>query len=154
LLAVKGRKAIGVALLGLSGLTGGLSACGDDGVSKADYLTKAKTVCQQGKETLTKASNEVLAKIPPGQKMTQPEIEDFVRKTVVPTIREQVRQLRALEAPKDEKAHIEEIYSALDKGIDELEQTPSKLTDGSNVFATADTLAEKYGISVCATTTG
>jgi hypothetical protein len=109
-------------------------------------------VCQQGKEALTKASTEVFAKVPPGQKLSPTEIEDFVRKTVVPTIRDQVRQLRALEAPEGEKAHVEEIYSALEKGIDEMEQTPAKLTDGSNVFAAADSLAQKYGISVCATT--
>ena len=147
---MKGRKAIGAALLGVVCLAG--AACGDDGVSKADYLASAKGVCQQGKEALTKASNEVFAKIPPGQKLSQAEIEDFVRTTVVPTIRDQVKQLRALEPPKGEKAHVEEIYSALAKGLDELEQAPAKLTDGSNVFAAADTLAQKYGISVCATT--
>jgi hypothetical protein len=151
---VNGRRGIAAALVALTALTGGLAACGDDGVSKADYLAKAKTVCEQGKDALTRASSEALAKIPPGQKMSQPEIEEFVRKTVVPTIREQVNQLRTLEPPKGEKAHVDEIYSALAKGIDELEQTPSKLTDGSNVFASADALSQKYGISVCETTTG
>lgn len=146
-------RATGAALLAVAGLAGAACGGGDgDGVSKADYLAEAKEVCRQGKETLTKASNEVFAKLPPGQKLSPGEIEDFVRKTVVPTIRDQVRQLRALEAPDGEKAHVEEIYSALEKGIDEMEQSPAKLTDGSNVFAAADTLAQKYGISVCATT--
>ena len=144
-------RATGAALLAVVALAG--AACGaDDGVSKADYLAEAKEVCQQGKEALTKASSEVFAKVPPGQKLSPAEIEDFVRKTVVPTIRDQVRQLRALKAPDGEKAHVEEIYSALERGIDEMEQSPAKLTDGSNVFAAADTLAQKYGISVCATT--
>lgn len=128
------------------------AACGgDDGVSKADYLAKAKEVCQQGNQALTKASNEVFAKVPPGQKLSQEEIESFVRSAVVPTIRNQVEQLRALDAPKAARAHVREIYTALDKGLDELEKTPAKLTDGSNVFAGADALAQKYGISVCAT---
>ena len=47
---------------------------------------------------------------------------------------------------------MEEIYKALDKGLDELDKDPKKLADGSNVFAPADALANKYGISVCATT--
>lgn len=133
-------------------LVGGGACGGDDGVSKADYLAKAKDVCQQGNQALTKASNEVFAKVPPGQKLSPEEVENFVRTTVVPTIRDQIRQLRAIEAPKDDKVHVEEIYTALDRGLDELEKTPAKLTDGSNVFAEADTLAQKYGISVCAGT--
>ena len=138
--------AVGLAALG--------SACGGDskGISKSDYLARAKVICQKGSQTLTSASNDVFAKLPPGQKLTDPEIEDFVRKTVIPTIRDQVAQLRALPPPKGEKNHVEEIYSELDKGLDELEKNPKKLTDGSNVFADADKLATKYGITVCATT--
>ena len=148
---MKGTRVIAVVLLGAVCFAG--PACGGSkGVSKADYLAKAKEICQQGSQALTAASNAVFAKVPPGQKLSVPEIEDFVRQTVVPTIRDQIKQLRAIEPPKGDKAHVEEIYSALDKGLNEMEQTPSKLTDGSNVFADADTLAQKYGISVCATT--
>jgi hypothetical protein len=148
---MNGRRAIGVVLLGAVFALTGAACGGSKGISKADYLAKAKGVCQKGNQSLTGASNEVFAKIPPGQKLSLPEVEDFVRKTVVPTIRDQVKELRALEPPKGEKVHVEEIYAALDKGLNELEQAPAKLTDGSNVFADADTLAQKYGISVCAT---
>jgi hypothetical protein len=130
----------------------GAAACGEDGVSKAEYLAKAKAVCQKGNQTLTEASNAVFAKVPRGQKLSDPEIENFVRQTVIPTIRDQVKQLRALPYPKGKKGEVEEIYKALDKGLDELEKNPKKLIDGSNVFAEADTLSTKYGISVCATT--
>ena len=88
----------------------------------------------------------------PGQKLSEAEIDDFVRKTVIPTIRDQVKQLRAIPPPKGEKAHVEEIYKALDKGLDVLQENPKKLSDGSNVFGDADTLAKKYGITVCAST--
>ena len=131
------------------------SACGgggSKGISKSDYLARAKTVCQQGNKVLTAASNYVVSKLAPGQKLSEPEINDFVRKTVIPTIRDQVKQLRAIPPPKGEKAHVEEIYKALDKGLDDLDKEPKKLSDGSNVFADADSLAHKYGISVCATT--
>lgn len=144
-------RRIGGAVLAAVLLAG--AACGgDDGVSKADYLAEAKEVCQEGNEALTKASNEVFAKVPPGQKLSQEEVENFVRTTVVPTIRDQVRQLRAIEPPKADKTHVEEIYTALDKGLDELDKAPAKLTDGGNVFADADALAKKYGITVCAST--
>jgi hypothetical protein len=141
-----------VTLVAAAALAVSAAACGEDGVSKAEYLEKAKAVCQKGNQTLTDASNAVFAKVPPGQKLSDPEIETFVRQTVIPTIRDQVKQLRALPPPKGKKGEVEEIYRALDKGLDELEKSPKKLIDGSNVFAEADSLATKYGISVCATT--
>jgi hypothetical protein len=141
-----------LSLLAAAALAVSAPACGEDGVSKSEYLAKAKAVCQKGNQTLTEASNAVFAKVPPGQKLSDPEIENFVRQTVIPTIRDQVSQLRALPPPKGKKGGVEEIYRALDKGLDELEKSPKKLIDGSNVFAEADSLATKYGISVCAAT--
>ena len=140
-------------LLGAACLVVAASGCGggDKGIKKSDYLARAKTVCQKGNRTLTAASNDVFAKVPPGQKLSDQQVDDFVRMTVIPTIRDQIKELRAIPPPKGEKGHVEEIYKALDKGLDELEKNPKKLTDGSNVFAEADSLAAKYGITVCAT---
>jgi hypothetical protein len=142
------------------GLTAVGAACGDDGdgesggISKTEYLTQARMICQKGNRALTAASNDVLAKLPPGQKLPEPEVENFVRTTVIPTIRNQVTELRALTPPKGEKKHVEEIYKELDEGLDELEKDPKKLSDGSNVFADADALAKKYGIDVCSAPAG
>jgi len=141
---------MGAACLAVASRCGG----GDKGIKKADYLERAKTVCQKGNRALTAASNDVFAKVPPGQKLSDAQIDDFVRTTVIPTIRDQIKELRAIPPPKGEKGHVEEIYKALDRGLDELQKNPKKLTDGSNPFAEADTLASKYGITVCAQTTG
>ena len=137
------------------------AACGDDdddggssGVTKAEYLTQARTICQKGNKALTSASNDILAKLPPGSKLPEPEVEKFVLETVVPTVRDQVKQLRALTPPKGEKKHVEEIYDELDKGLDELQKDPKKLTGGGNVFAEADKLAKKYGVDICSMPTG
>jgi len=142
------------ALAAAAGLAVVASACGgggSQGISKADYLAKAKLVCQAGNRQLKSATDDVLAKIPPGQKMSDAQINDFVHQTVIPTIKDQIKKLRALPPPKGEKDHVEEIYDALDKGLQQLDKDPAKLTNGSNVFADADALANKYGISVCAT---
>jgi hypothetical protein len=141
------------ALLAAAGLAVSASGCGgSEGVSKREYLARAKPACRKGNQVLTDASNATFAKVPPGQKLPDAEIEAFVRQTVIPTIRDQVKQLRALPPPQGKKGKVEEIYRAFDKGLDELAKSPKKLIDGSNVIAEADRLATKYGISVCATT--
>ena len=145
-----------VAVLAAACLGASAVACGGGGggktISKADYLAQAKVVCQKGNRQLKSASDDVMAKVAPGSKLSDAQINDFVRNTVVPTIRDQVKQLRAIPPPKGEKAHVAEIYDALDKGLATLDKDPKKLSDGSNVFADADALAQKYGITVCATT--
>jgi len=153
------RSKLGIrtaALAAAAGLAVSASACGGGGggsqsISKADYLAKAKLVCQAGNRRLKSATDDVLAKIPPGQKMSDAQINDFVHQTVIPTIKDQIKQLRALSPPKGEKDHVGQIYDALDKGLQQLDKDPAKLTNGTNVFADADALANKYGISVCAT---
>ena len=143
------------AALGVACLAAVTSACGSGGskgVSKAEYLGQASRICREGNEALTAASEQAFATVPPGQKLSQPQIEDFVRRAVVPTIRDQIRRLRDLPPPQGRKKQAEEIYNALDSGLGELERNPGKLTDGSNVFAEAEAVAKKYGLSVCATT--
>ncbi len=153
---MRGPRTIrGAARLGAACLVVMTVACGgggSNGVTKAEYLAQASRVCQEGNQTLTAASNEVFAKVPRGQKLPEPEIEAFVRGTVIPTIRDQITRLRALPKPVGKQGRVEEIYAALDRGVGELEKNPGKLADGSNVFGEADTLAKKYGIKVCATT--
>ncbi|HEV7535451.1 MAG TPA: hypothetical protein VGP90_07425 [Acidimicrobiia bacterium] len=144
------------ALVVAAGLAVSAAACGGGGggktTTKADYLAQAKAVCLKGNRQLKSASDDVMAKVSPGQKLSDAQVNDFVRKTVIPTIRDQVKQLRAIPPPKGESAHVKEIYDELDKGLEALDKDPKKLTDGSNVFAPADALATKYGISVCSTT--
>src|SRR5437868_11502723 len=84
--SVRATRRIRVAaLLGAACLAASASACGGGGgktIPKTDYLAQAKVVCQKGNRALTAASNDVIAKLAPGQKLPEPEIEDFVRKTV------------------------------------------------------------------------
>src|SRR3989442_2639164 len=124
-------------LLGAACLAVSAPACGgagSKGISKADYPARAKLVCPKGNRQLKSASDDVVAKLAPGQKMTEAQIDDFVRKTVIPTIRDQIKQLRAIPPPKGEKAHVEEIYKALDKGPHELDNDTTKTAARSNAF--------------------
>jgi hypothetical protein len=142
-----------LALLAAAGLAVPASACAEKGVSKPEYLRRARAVCEKGRQTLEEASHATFGNLAPGQKVPDSELERFVRQTVIPTLRDQVRQLRALPPPKGKKGKVEEIYGALDKGLDELDKGPQRLIDGSNPFRKAELLAGKYGIGVCAGTT-
>ena len=136
-----------VVVVGLALTTGGCG--GGKPPTKEEYLARAKDVCTKGNAELKKSSDELTAKIPQGQKISDEQVAAFVKNTVVPMIRKEVHDLRKITPPKGEKAHLKEIYDALDKGLDDLAADPKKLTT-TNVFAHADELGKQYGISVCA----
>jgi hypothetical protein len=133
----------------------GLAACGggdQKAISKDEYLKRAQEVCKKGNADLQKASSSAFPDLKPGEKPTDEQIAGFVRKTVVPEIRKQVKALRELPPPqgKDAKDKVDKIYDALDQGLDKMHDDPKLLLSGSNVFSKADELGKKYGFSVCA----
>jgi hypothetical protein len=130
----------------------GLAACGGDeeAISKDEYLKRAQQVCTEGNAELQKASDSAFPDLKPGEKPTDDQIATFVRKTVVPEIRKQVKELRELPPPEGGAKKVDDIYDALDQGLDRLDKDPKLLLSGTNVFAKADELGKKYGISVCA----
>jgi hypothetical protein len=131
----------------------GLAACGggeQKAISKDEYLKRAQEVCKKGNADLQKASDSAFPNLKPGEKPTDDQIAVFVRKTVVPEIRKQVKALRDLPPPKDSQDKVDKIYDALDQGLDKMNDDPKLLLSGTNVFSKADELGKKYGLSVCA----
>ncbi len=131
----------------------GLAACGggeEKAISKDEYLKRAQQVCTEGNAELEKASNAAFADLKPGTTATEDQVATFVRKTVVPEIRKQVKELRELPPPEGGKKKVDEIYDALDQGLDQLDKDPKLILAGTKVFDKANELGTKYGIRVCA----
>jgi hypothetical protein len=131
----------------------GLAACGrgeQKAISKEEYLKRAQEVCKKGNADLQKASDTAFPNLKPGEKPSDEQIATFVRKTVVPEIRKQVKALRDIPPPKGAADKVDQIYDALDQGLDKMNDDPQLLLSGQNVFSRADELGKKYGISVCA----
>ncbi len=131
----------------------GLSACGrgeQKAISKEEYLKRAQEVCKKGNADLQKASDSAFPNLKPGEKPSDEQIATFVRQTVVPEIRKQVKALREIPPPKGEADKVDQIYDALDRGLDKMNDDPKVLLSGQNVFSRADELGKKYGINVCA----
>jgi hypothetical protein len=142
-----GWVAIAVAALGLAACGGG-----QEPISKDEYLKRAQQVCTEGTNELEKVTSTAFSDLKPGEKPTEEQIASFVRKSVVPEIRKQVRELRDLPPPEGGEKQVNDIYDALDQGLDQLDKDPKLLFSGANPFAKADELGKKYGLSVCAAT--
>jgi len=145
-----GRRGVGV-VVGLVLVAG----CGGDGeqtVSKEEYLKRASTICKEGNQELAAESKKAFRDVKAGEKPTAEQLERYARDVVVPMVRRQVEELRALPDPEGAADQVDEIYDAFEEALDRVDEKPSLLTDNPNVFDVfkeADELSEKYGFPVC-----
>jgi hypothetical protein len=99
-------------------LTLGLVACGggDDDVTKAEWTAAANAVCAEGR-----AKVEALGPPPVSDFSKLPE---FARKAV-DIVTEQVRQLRALELPEEDRDQIRDVLDRAEKLADRAKEAGS-----------------------------
>lgn len=157
-----------------------LTGCGGDGggdvtvdadalvPSKRDYIVQADTICrntQQGLQTEAEArfgiGSEDFTVTPQGQVVFKPgrrpddaEIRAFGTDTVIPAFRDQIADLRALTPPQGDRAAVNRIYDAAERGVDQLEADPSVFTDSDAVRGELDQarrLGRAYGFFDCGT---
>lgn len=161
-----------------------LAACGGDSdsdpvttdadvlvPSKRDYVVQADTICgqsEQGVQTEAEValgvsaddftvaeSGEIVFK--PGRRPSDAEIRAFGTDVVIPRLREQIADLRALTPPTGDEQEVDRIYAAAEAGVDKLEADPSLFNDEGAVtreLNQAERLARSYGFFDCGTYSG
>jgi hypothetical protein len=130
-----------------------LAACGGGGgLSKADYVRQANTVCRD-------AARKVAALDAPGQS----DVEQLpkVAVQVVAAQRKALDRLKAIKAPKDDRTQIAKWIALVDQTIDQAEvsaeaQRSGDITramaanlNGATLDRRADQLARAYGLRGC-----
>jgi hypothetical protein len=126
-----------------------VAGCGGDddkGPTKAAYITKADAVCKAANDKLTKAAADI------GASPTAAQVKTFAAQTAVPNLEAELKELRALDRPKDDKDTIGAIYDALEDAVGKLKSDPSVLTGQTNPFTEANAKAKAYGLKVCGAT--
>jgi hypothetical protein len=131
-----------------------VAACGGgpEPIAKDEYLKRAATICREGNKELATATQQAFKDLKPGEKPTTEQLERYARDVVVPMVRQQVKDLRALPDPKGAGDQVDEIYDAFDRALDRIDKEPSLLTNNPDIFGLfkeADDLSKKYGFPVC-----
>jgi hypothetical protein len=113
-------------------------------ITKAEFVTKANAICQQGNQAINQAGNSVFGK---GQKPSQDQLNSFATDTIIPNVQKQLDDIKALGFPDDQAAKIvNDAQSTLDKA----KADPSVLTaQGQDPFADVNKEARAYGLTVC-----
>jgi hypothetical protein len=139
--------------------------------SKRDYIVQADTICIRQREAIegeaevalgidsgdftVRADGEIVFK--PGRRPPPARIERFGTDVVLPALRDQLTQLRALPPPEGDEDAVAAIYDTAERGLDRLTAEPSLFNDRGAVrreLSRARRLGRCYGFFECGTYSG
>jgi hypothetical protein len=118
-------------------------------ISKAAFAKQADAICKNGSERMARDFLKYLKKA--GVKHPSQAVQEkLVGKFLVPSVKREIKELRALGAPSGDEGRVGEIVKALEEGVETAEGNPEAVTNSSDVvFGIASRLAGEYGLEVC-----
>jgi hypothetical protein len=122
---------------------GGSSAA----ATKAAFIDRANNVCVRRQEQLQQDYVNAFG----GNQPSNTQQIRFTTTTAIPNVEQQLRQLRRLPAPEQDRATLERYFTTYERAIADLKRDPSVVT-GATVPASvkaANRLAIDYGIDRC-----
>jgi hypothetical protein len=121
-------------------------------LTKAAFVKKGNAICAKSEEEVAAGveklakENNALEKKP----LSAKQMEAVAGEVLVPTVRKQLNEIRALGIPSGDEQEVEAIFAAVEEGIEKTEEDPSAFAEGgSGPFVKANKLAREYGLTVC-----
>ena len=143
--------ALAMALLAAGCGGGGDSASGES-LSKEEFVAKADAICKHSNERMEAGFGKFL-KAKGVKSLTKPskaEYEKLIGEVMVPNLKREIKELRALGVPDGDEERVEAMLSALEEGEETAERDPKAVTASSDaVFGIASRIAAEYGLEVC-----
>jgi hypothetical protein len=128
-----------------------LVGCGgdDDGgglvspaISKAEFIAQANQICRAGSAELARVSLD--------PDTSPEELQQIVVATVIPNIRKQVADIRALGFPAGEEAKLDGVFDQVEQILDQARANPAGMLDEStDEFAEVNQQLTAYGLDTC-----
>ena len=121
------------------------TGCGDDekGVSKAQFVKRADTVCKRHYSVISAAAAKVLAG---GKLPSRREFGKLAMGTIVPQYTAQIAELGEVEAPEASKAQFAKWLKDSEAVRGQIMADPSKVAN-PQVFASVNGQADRLGLS-------
>jgi len=122
----------------------------DNSISKEEFIAKADAICKQSNARLEAAFGKFLKENPNLKKTSDPRLQQLVGGAMVPSLKREIEELRALGIPAGDEEKVEAMISALEEGLETAERDPQAVTNSSDaVFGIASRIGGEYGLKVC-----
>jgi hypothetical protein len=133
------------AVLVVGVLAPGCGGDDDEVLTKAEFIQKVNAICEEGDQELQEASSEAFQT---AGGPTSEEIAQYANETAIPSIEDQIDEIRALEGPAADQEQINSFLDSAQADLDQVRQDPNFLFSGA--FENSSRLAAGYGIRECA----
>ncbi len=146
-------SALAVVLVG-TGCGGG---SGNDGetttssIGKGEFIKKANAICAKDGEKMHADFLAFSSEHNNNPNPSKAEYEEFVNSVIEPDMKQQIADIRTLGTPTGDEGQTEEIFEAVEEGLQRSKEQPELVTtSNSEFFGRAIKLANEYGLAVCA----
>jgi hypothetical protein len=121
-------------------------------LTKAQFLKQGNAICAKANEEVGKEFEEFAKenKLSEGKEPTEELLAEAVEEILLPSVTQQVEEIRELGVPAGEEKQVDKILTAAEEGIEEAEDEPaSAAAQTGGPFDDADKLATAYGLKRC-----
>lgn len=122
-------------------------------ISKAEFVKKGNAICAKGEKEVEDGVEKFAEKnnLSERNPASSKQVEELAEKILVPAVRKQLNELRALGIPSGDEEEVEAIFAAVEEALKETEEDPSVFGQEGGVgpFAKANKLSREYGLTVC-----
>jgi hypothetical protein len=143
-------------LAALVALAAVVAGCGSDSettesLTKAEFIKRADAICEKNEGKVTSEFEDYAEEKgwSEGKEPSKEQQEEALVDVVGPNVQAQVDAIRELEAPEGDEETIDEMLTAVEEGVEDLEENPGQLTSGKNPLAEGSKLARDYGLEKC-----
>lgn len=140
-----------VTAIGLAVVLAAAGCGGDEGeepLTKSEYIKQGDAICSKGDAAIGSAAVALGAE---GKQPPPEELARFTEEVVVPTLQDQIDQLRKLPAPEGDEETVAAIYDKAQEGIDQIKEDPEMFAsqEPPPALNEAGQLAGDYGFQEC-----
>jgi Pyruvate/2-oxoacid:ferredoxin oxidoreductase gamma subunit len=140
-----------IVAVAVAGCGGGGDQTSTKTISKAVFVKKGNAICEKGSRRMVASFTARLKKeknlIRHPSRADQ---EALVGEVLVPSVKREIKEFKALGAPSGDEDRAGENVKALEEGLETAESNPEAVVSSSDaVFGIASRLAGEYGLEVC-----
>jgi hypothetical protein len=126
---------------------GGDDSSDSDAPTKAEFIAQADEICQTNGDKIDELTAEF------DENTGKEEVIAFTKETYIPTLQDEVNQLKELTPPAGEEEAVDSMLTSLENGVNELADDPNIVLAGeTNPLAEASAQAKELGLKVCGST--
>lgn len=146
--------AVIVAALLVAGCGGGDDSSDGKSISKQEFVAKADAICKEGSKQMEAELFKFLRQSQAGGSLRKPSVEQnekFIVTVLIPTLRQEIEELKTLGVPAGDDEKVDAWIAALEEGLETAEDETETVAAGTSdiVFGIASRLAGEYGATVC-----